>query len=362
MNVVRFLNIPIIISRKTLIIVVALVFAGCATPTKPNIPYSGSIPQLDKIAQRYPLLTTELRKLPEIQDGVSQSEVSALEKIVELYDRFPDKFDETFEQMYKVGLPNVRKYCSPLQAILWLAEDWKDEALISVLHDYSLENLIKNAVVISDKSYNSKGLNLSEEQIREIISGLSEEEQNSLGRFNLETKKDALLFRYTDNPAYFSEKSKEIIKESLRVDLNYLRWKDFDTVVDRLNDPELIQYWINGNLTYVHEPINYGQSPKQTFERRTGDCEDFAIFSVYCYNRCGYNSLVVTNVWAYHPGNNEGHSIGALKEENRYYIIGDSNFENIIGPFKSYLDIGRSIHPNGDIFIQNWSEALQANR
>ena len=111
--------------RRILLIVVALTFAGCATPTKPNIPYSGPISQLDKIAQRNPLLATELRKLPEIQNGVSAEERDALEKIVDLYHKVPDDFDKAFEEMYNEGYPDVRKYCSPLQALLWGYMDGK---------------------------------------------------------------------------------------------------------------------------------------------------------------------------------------------------------------------------------------------
>ena len=48
--------------RNIILILVALAFVGCATPTKPNIPYSGPIPGLDKIAQRNYLLATELLK------------------------------------------------------------------------------------------------------------------------------------------------------------------------------------------------------------------------------------------------------------------------------------------------------------
>ena len=42
--------------RKILLIIVVFAFVGCATPTKPNIPYSGSIPELNKIELRNPVL------------------------------------------------------------------------------------------------------------------------------------------------------------------------------------------------------------------------------------------------------------------------------------------------------------------
>jgi len=88
--------------------------------TKPNVPYQGSLSErFNGLAKRNPLLAREIRKLPEFQDGVSQIESSALEKVVNLYHNFPDNFDKAFGEMYKEGYPDIREYCSPLQTLLW---------------------------------------------------------------------------------------------------------------------------------------------------------------------------------------------------------------------------------------------------
>jgi len=108
-------------------IVFLLHFSGCASfdPTKPNTPYSGNPHPavLNELAQTNLLLVQEFGKLPEIHDGISETEMSVLKGIVELYRNDSTQFDNTFDQMYKVGLPEYRKYCSPLQALFWLAED-----------------------------------------------------------------------------------------------------------------------------------------------------------------------------------------------------------------------------------------------
>ena len=137
---------------------------------------------------------------------------------------------------------------------------------------------------------------------------------------------------------------------------------NFEHIVSWLNDPELIQYWINKNISYKSEKINYGQSPKQTFKRKTGDCEDYAIFGVYCLDRSGYDSAVVTSIWDYHTGNNDGHSVGAFKKYGEFYKFADSNSRDIQGLYKSYRDIGQRIHHNVDVYVQTWGEALSANK
>lgn len=100
------------------IVVFSLVVSvwGCASmfETKPNIPYRGTCPEaFRQIQQKNSLLAAELLKLPEIQDGISADESIALERIFELYNLKSTDFDAVFDEMYHVGLPDVRRYCSP---------------------------------------------------------------------------------------------------------------------------------------------------------------------------------------------------------------------------------------------------------
>jgi len=111
---------------------------------KPNEPYTGSYPdQFSQIASTNPLLAKEIGKLPEMQDGISASEAKALERLAAMYAVDSDSFNTAFNQMYQVGLPEIRKYCSPLQALYWLAEDKKLRA--EHMSKYSLERLLQDA-------------------------------------------------------------------------------------------------------------------------------------------------------------------------------------------------------------------------
>jgi hypothetical protein len=131
--------------RFIIILVLPLSILGCAVgPTKPNPPYAGNTypTVLNELAQANPLLGNELGKLPELQDGISETEMSALGDIVELYKSDPANFVNVFNEMYKVGLPKSRKYCSPLQALYWLVEDGKIDTFHTQIEDYSLNKLL----------------------------------------------------------------------------------------------------------------------------------------------------------------------------------------------------------------------------
>jgi len=116
----------------------------CASfgPTSPNPVYQGPYPPKHyELLHKNPPLAQELGKLPEIQDGISDSEASGLEQLFDLYDKEPERFDAAFEQMYAVGKPEVRKFCTPLQALFWLAEDGELHNAAEILASFSLEKL-----------------------------------------------------------------------------------------------------------------------------------------------------------------------------------------------------------------------------
>ena len=89
------------LSKFIIIFVLTLYLSGCASlgPTKPNLPYAGNAHPavLNELAQTNPLFVQELGKLPEIQDGISEKEMSVLNDIVELYRSDQENFDNSFK-------------------------------------------------------------------------------------------------------------------------------------------------------------------------------------------------------------------------------------------------------------------------
>lgn len=132
--------------------ILILLFGGCVS-TKPNIPFSGNQhpSTLNQLYAKNPLLVNELGKLPEIQDGISKSENKTLGRLFDLYVPFPKTFDASFDEMYRIGLPDVRKYCSPLQALFWLLDDNKSEELIGFIENNAIKELINYSWLSSKK-------------------------------------------------------------------------------------------------------------------------------------------------------------------------------------------------------------------
>jgi len=231
-------------------------FSGCAT--SPNIPFAGiPIPStLAELNQRNPLLVQEIGKLPEIQDGISQLEEAALDRIIYLYDSNPERFNEVFKEMYQVGLPDVRKYCSPLQALFWLAEDGVLNSEIDLIKHYSLEELLS-------KAWN---------------------------------------FGPPGN----------------------LKWKDFATVQERLNAPELGNYYEKARFFYVDYKTIPGYDsgrgdPYWVFANNKGDCVYTTSFTVSCLARGGYNAWEM-RVHSYNPAH-AFHAICVFYWHGKKYVM-----------------------------------------
>jgi hypothetical protein len=70
-------------------------------------------------------LADEVAKLPEIRVFRTESSRLALGNLIKIYRLAPGRFDQMFTAMDKIGMPAYRKYCSPLQALLWLIQDEK---------------------------------------------------------------------------------------------------------------------------------------------------------------------------------------------------------------------------------------------
>ena len=209
---------------------VILFLSGCGS-TKPNRPYSGPYPpNFDNLANQNPLLANELGKLPEIQDGISEIDAMALERISVLYNQNQKHFNLVFESMNDVGNANVRKFCTPLQALYWLALDDKLEQID--ISNYTLIGLLNQAWYKSGFEYDGTG-----------------------------------------------------------------RWDDFSDVTERLNSPELVDYYVSRNFTY--KKITLGsiddyKNPYSIFRYKHGRCWLFTAFSTYCFKKAGYQANAIT--------------------------------------------------------------------
>jgi hypothetical protein len=204
-------------------------------------------------------LAQELGRIPEIQDGISETDEMALERIYIFYHQNQKNFDSAFERMYDVGYPEVRKFCSPLQAFYWLAIDNKLKQID--ISNYSLTGLLNEAWYKAGFEYDGTG-----------------------------------------------------------------RWDDFNDVTERLNSPELVDYYESRNFTYKKIRLRSWddhKNPHIIFSKKQGECWLYTAFSVYCLKKAGYQAHAIT---VYHGNSPRPNHVTCLfiDKDGRGYILDNS--------------------------------------
>jgi len=311
-------------------ILLAVILTACAAPgpATPNIPFAGNPtpPILDDLALKNPLLAEELGKLPELQDGISEAEARALTTLCEVYHSDSDLFDTVFAEMYREGHPGIRKYCAPLQALFWLVEDGRRETCNSILHAYHQDDLLEKAW------HYSKKIDLSEEQLKTIIDSLPRKQQLMYaGVIMQDTNISTTLYLYNDHPEYFSKESRKIIRDAISgITISkkkyQSRWDDYETVVDRLHSPELIDHYQHYSFTFLRGGASRRGFSRDIFKTKIGDCRDFTAFCVVCLQRAGYEAMPIKVI---SPSTMSGfHVVCEFKDNDKVYIMDNSCYQD----------------------------------
>ena len=323
---------------------------GCAA-TKPNlsiidtsyIPPRGSETDenfltvksiLTEISSRNELLAIELGKLPELQDGVSIKEKYALENVANFHNKHQAIFDKAFGEMHEAGIPEVRKYCSPLQAFFWLAEDRRLSEKNNPLVNYSLENLLREAWNFDFGTY------MSEKQIHDIVNGIIDKNEKKQYLENIQRRDKGLIQIYLLNdykwkPEIFSEKVKKIIKSLIRNP----RWQSFSIVAERLNAPELIDYYERTSRMHWVDWRTLPSpsvSPWYVFKYKKGDCVSITGFTIHCLRKGGYKAqeIRVSSPSGKYPF----HAVCLFKQHGEKYIMDNGRSSKMgIVPYERYM-------------------------
>jgi len=370
------------ILRLIVILVFPLHIFGCASsgPTKPNLPYAdNSYPAiLSELAQKNPLLVQELGKLPELQDNISETELSALNRIVDLYKSNPSQFENVFNEMYKIGLPEHRKYCSPLQALFWLTEDEKYQIAQEHIQFYDLNRLLKETWGFKHQPEIQA---MTEKEVLEIIHNHISEKHFSKHKYSIrrtydnaidtlssiediserieyiDTIRKKIFMDYSIDKKRFDKDGRKIIKKALKKsDENRVhpRWEEFITVVDRLNSPEMVNYYLFHMVTYKLAMGNT-KNPRHFFLLKKGDCDDAAWFTRYTLDRAGYKTF------ARRVPRGLDHMGSGIITSDGYLIVADFTRDgnSMSGPFKSIRDVDTKL--NGGKFTIGSDRAIITN-
>ena len=352
------------ITLSIILTTLSIILYGCAATT-PNISivdekfrFKGQTDKnliaakaiLAEISSKNELLAIELGKLPEIQDGVSMKEKCALEDIINSYNKHRDTFDKVFGEMYKVGIAKVRKYCSPLQALFWLSYENQTQDIKKLLENYSLPQLLNVAWKFEKENV------ITSEQVLSVINEIKDEElkKEYLDRLKRDGQSQVekyIFFDYKKEPSWFTRKGRKIINEMRNLPLP--KWADFDEVTDRLNAPELLDYYIDHNLHYHRTYLGISPYlPKTTFSRKWGDCDDLAAFGMYVLKKGGYK--VFGRVVFY--GVDKEHTGAGIKlEDGSYFLVIDftRNGNDMSGPYDDISEVDDKLS-NGLIHTRKW--------
>jgi hypothetical protein len=146
----------------------------------------------------------------------------------------------------------------------------------------------------------------------------------------------AIFDKYESNPKMYSQSGQKIILKALRT-IKTLdpRWIDFATVVERLNSPELIDFYQKRNfraLRYGSRSKNGSPSsaPEKIFIRKGGNCDAFAAFTIHCLRRAGYEA------WS-EDLKDKYHITTLFKSEQGIFILDNAwfygEFSGLFGPY-----------------------------
>jgi len=301
--------------RRFCIALLCISMADCAhlTSSKPNPTYLANIPSLapflssqekreitktqstpntrahklfEEIFKSSQKLAIELGRIPEFQDGIDERELFALENFVQFLKVITENERKALEEILAIGKPEYRKFCSPLQALFWLAEKGELNREKNPLQNYSFEKLLGKAwtfmVEFSEEEAiaiigNRKNKGRSEEMLKEYRNG--EISLSELNRwFTMERNdEEEIEYLYQDKKIFSKYKGKD-------------KWSDFDVVVDRLSSPELVDYYQRKNFSYQDRRDPNG-SAYRIFKTKRGQCADYTEFAIRCLIKAGYKAL-----------------------------------------------------------------------
>jgi hypothetical protein len=253
---------------------------------------------LDLIQTEYPELYEELILLPDLEE-MDEKDNEALINIAYLALNPDNK--SVFEEILDEGIKDERKYCAPLEALLWIAYE-KDLTEYNPFENYSLKNLVNTAWKTTDISYNY----------------YTDKWQDF----------DTVVDRLNSPP---------LISIYMRDNFNY----DME---------EMEEIYLSRSGPAV--------PAEKTFETKIGTCGDMSRFALHCLINNGYeyasfktedNSAAMVGIFI--STGAIGHAICLVKDKGVFYAIDNGAFR---GPFPNEET---AIHSESMLVgLENWAQ------
>ena len=326
-------------------------------------------------------LADEVAKLPEIRKFRTDSSRLALHNLLEIYRFSPAGFDRLFDVLDKIGMPVVRKYCAPLQALFWMIQDEKMSAS-GMLFGLKIEKLtdekgncrpyLVSLLESTDEKVDSTGCDphdtlgkvlhaawhgecflMQSAHIHQIIRRIQTQS---------ETEEYTLLVKRHDDLQLQSYIMDDFLRKRKIFDVNdwpqietaveQSRWKRFYTVADRLNAPELVSYYINKYFSFRKNPSS---GVYFTFFDKKAQCTDAAYFATFMLQRAGYNTFMRSVKWDEDPWDGLHTGAGIILADGRYLLVSSyTGINSMSGPFASLDSLDRKLSCGRKIIGIKW--------
>jgi predicted transglutaminase-like cysteine proteinase len=101
----------------------------------------------------------------------------------------------------------------------------------------------------------------------------------------------------------------------------------WNTALESSSTPEDLSGHIKRQVRYRSDKREYWQTGRETWERRRGDCEDFAILMVQMCREKGFSAQMMC-----YAAGRKGHAIAVGMWEGRYWILNNGIFTTVDHP------------------------------
>ena len=292
---------------------------------------------LDRMAVLNPRLATELSKLPELRTFKTAGAGLALDNLLKIYRFAPGRFSRLFRHMNMEGLVHGRNYCTPLQALFWLIQDEKMSSTGLVLGldiDTGRDNTgCCRPHLVSDRDRPRNGpdppYDLKKRRTDLQLTGY-------------------IMDDFAAKSDLFHARDREMIQQAL----DHSRWKLFYTVADRLNSPELVNYYINKQFFFRKTPSS---GVYFTFRDKKAQCTDAAYFTRFMLDRAGYKTFMRSVKWDEDPWDGLHTGAGIILDNGDFLLVSNYTGINALsGPFKTLESLDQKISQGRKIIDRRW--------
>ena len=282
-------------------------------------------------------LAIELGKLPEFQRSIKDDDLSALKKLLSLYSTCQIDFDKFFDQIYFIGKPEIRRFNAPLQALFWLVKDEKLGDIDYIIRDFYLKDLLEKSWIMLHTEHLHRWRWRSIQARKLFDSCRDENLKRKIEVFFYKNRgaTDYIISLAEQHPDRFAHKFQSFNNDLL---LQQKRWNNFKTVVDRINAPELVHYYIIKNFNF--EP-NLFLKPEEIFFKKSGNSRALALLGELILKKNGYRTFIRNVEISDSPCATKHSGSGIVLESGKYLLVVDfPKGKQISGPFDLYtLDI-----------------------